>query len=223
MGEQANLDDVVEIALDSLGSKAESDFFPGDVEEDWLYQFENAAKGFSSERMKHTFARVLAGEILKPGSFSPATLQALVGLDVEAAKLLVRFASLAYRSGAVDPMLLTMSKSAGNNGLSAYGLNFGALSHLSQTGMIGTEYSTHMILTAAALTIPATIGKQTVVFKPQNETFEPMKQITVPALFLTKVGRELSAVVEMDNPDSQYLDDLAAYALTLGLVLHQRT
>lgn len=55
------------------------------LEEDWLNYFEQYAEKASSERMQDLWARVLAGEIRKPRSFSLVTLRFLAELDKEMA------------------------------------------------------------------------------------------------------------------------------------------
>ena len=55
------------------------------MEEDWLNYFEQYAEKASSERMQDLWARVLAGEIRKPRSFSLVTLRFLAELDKEMA------------------------------------------------------------------------------------------------------------------------------------------
>ena len=55
------------------------------LEEDWLDYFEQYAEKASSERMQDLWARVLAGEIRKPRSFSLVTLRFMAELDKEMA------------------------------------------------------------------------------------------------------------------------------------------
>ncbi len=54
--------------------------------DDWLNVFQKHAENASSEKLRQTFARVLAGEIRKPGAHSLATLQFLSILDQKTAK-----------------------------------------------------------------------------------------------------------------------------------------
>ena len=61
-----------------------------ELEEDWLNQFEQYSEKASTERMQDLWARVLAGEIRKPRSFSLVTLRFLSELDKEIAELFER-------------------------------------------------------------------------------------------------------------------------------------
>ena len=61
-----------------------------ELEEDWLNCFEDYAEKASSERLQTLWARVLAGEIRQPRSFSLATLRFLAEVDQEIAELFER-------------------------------------------------------------------------------------------------------------------------------------
>jgi len=53
--------------------------------DDWMNSFMRFAEDASSERLQDLFGRILAGQILHPGSFGLATLRALSELDQEIA------------------------------------------------------------------------------------------------------------------------------------------
>lgn len=50
-------------------------------DEDWINVFARFAEDASSERLQDMFGRILAGEVIKPGSFGLATLRAVSELD----------------------------------------------------------------------------------------------------------------------------------------------
>lgn len=56
------------------------------IDEDWMNQFVRFAEDASSERLQQVWGRVLAGEIVKPGSFSRHTLRFVAELDKETAE-----------------------------------------------------------------------------------------------------------------------------------------
>ncbi len=55
-------------------------------DDDWLNLFTRYAEDASSERLQDMFARVLAGEIIHPGSFNLATLRTISELDQQTAQ-----------------------------------------------------------------------------------------------------------------------------------------
>lgn len=89
--------------------------------EDWMNVFSEYAEKASSEKLRETWARVLAGEIRKPASFSLKTLQFLSVLDqatAQAAELLLgmsfdhQYALIGQPSGD-DYHLMNVARSAG--------------------------------------------------------------------------------------------------------------
>jgi len=56
------------------------------IDEDWMNQVVRYAEDGSSERLQQVWGRVLAGEIVKPGSFSRHTLRFVAELDKETAE-----------------------------------------------------------------------------------------------------------------------------------------
>ena len=63
------------------------------IENDWLNIFEKYAEDASSERMRDLLARVLAGEIRRPRSFSLTTVRFLAEIDLETAGKFERIAA----------------------------------------------------------------------------------------------------------------------------------
>ena len=74
------------------GSPIPDDTATTEQEEDWLNTFSRFAEDASSERMQRLWARVLAGEIRKPCSFSPSTLRFVSELDQQTAEAFKRLA-----------------------------------------------------------------------------------------------------------------------------------
>jgi hypothetical protein len=85
---------VVEAAMDDIKSSAEeSDDTNEPMSEDWLNSFESHAENVSNDELRHLWARVLAGEIRKPRSFSLRTLRLLSEIDATTAKSFEIFVS----------------------------------------------------------------------------------------------------------------------------------
>ena len=56
------------------------------IDEDWMNQFVRYAEDASSEQLQQVWGRVLAGELVKPGTFSRHTLRFFAELDKETAR-----------------------------------------------------------------------------------------------------------------------------------------
>lgn len=86
----SNKRNIARLAIEHLSKEKiheEVDTEEINIEDDWLNYFEQYAEKASSERMQDLWARVLAGEIRKPQSFSLVTLRFLAELDKEIATL----------------------------------------------------------------------------------------------------------------------------------------
>lgn len=80
---QKNIESITDKAINFLPSRVSST----PVEEDWIYDFYERSKDISNEQMQELWARILAGEVAKPGSFSKRTLETVKTLSANEAKL----------------------------------------------------------------------------------------------------------------------------------------
>lgn len=65
------------------------------ADQDWFSSFITFAEGISNKSMQNLWAKILAGEVSKPGSFSLKTLQTFRTMSITEAKLLAKACSLA--------------------------------------------------------------------------------------------------------------------------------
>ena len=85
--------------VESVVSKAEQQFTPDEqvteepVEKDWMTRFLGIAEDVSDEEMQGLWARVLAGEIKKPKSYSIRTLEVLRNISKEEAEIIEKAAT----------------------------------------------------------------------------------------------------------------------------------
>ena len=86
----ANKAHVVDRAVEQLAlpppDHTEPDQQTDEIDPDWLGHFESYAEKASSEKVRDLWARVLAGEIRRPGAFSLMTLRLLAELDRQIAQ-----------------------------------------------------------------------------------------------------------------------------------------
>lgn len=86
--EQENRERIVELAADQLRvdpPKVDAKF---EIDDDWLHDFSQKAAKVSREDMQTLWARVLAGEIREPGSFSLRVLHSISLLSTREARLI---------------------------------------------------------------------------------------------------------------------------------------
>lgn len=83
-------------------AKAEQQFTPDEevssepVDKDWMTRFLDIAETISDDEMRDLWARVLAGEVKKPKSYSLRTLEVLRNISKEEAEVIVKVATYVF-------------------------------------------------------------------------------------------------------------------------------
>ena len=121
-----NARSVVEDAADELGDKEVSDHEP---DPDWAARFFNDIQDVSSEEMQSLWAKVLAGEVERPGSTSIRTLSILRNLDQTAARLFGKLCSACVSlrldgDQVIDARVPSLGGNAATNALQKYWTRF---------------------------------------------------------------------------------------------------
>ena len=217
--EQVNLDQISLHAVDEvlndsdgndLASVHEVDENPGDVadasiDDDWLNAFEVEARQKSTNDMRRLFGKVLAGEIKRPGTFSPLTVRTLSSLDTVVAEKFVTLCSLSI-SILGKLRVASLGGNAADNALQEFGLNFEALNLLNEHGLVIADFNSWQEF-LTCLTIPQSPTQIVLIpFEHQRRTWilvpESADQIgqrmRISGVSLTHVGNELSKIVEID-------------------------
>ena len=155
--EQHRLDEVVWAGIRHVVGCEEPQASEGgedEVDDDWIESFGREAGQRSQIEMRETFARILAGEIRQPGTFSIQALRTVSGLSKSTATLFRRAASLrvglevmaASQGGSQRRMILDARVPAvdgqlGANSLQNEGLGYGQLTKLTENGLLHADYS----------------------------------------------------------------------------------
>ena len=226
-----NVKTVVEQTADELVDRNVTKHEP---DHDWTARFFDSVQDVSSTELQRIWAKILAGEVQRPGTTSIKTLNVLHQLDKSAADTFQRLCAMSisiriegrYIAG---PMVADLGKRAANNALSPYALNYEALNQLNEYGLIVPEYTVNwdfrMCRTRA---IPnASSGFATpLVFGGHYWVLMSTKEVDLQApLNLTGVslsisGRELSYVVE-PPPVPIYTRKLTEYFKSRGLEMKE--
>ena len=195
-----------------------------DPDHDWAARFFNDVQDVSSEEMQILWAKVLAGEVERPGSTSIRALACLREVDRDTAKLLARFCSACMfafvgTSPGRDMVLarvVSLGGKAASNSLQLFGFGFAELNRQHEHGLIISDYdSWQSIDVNNALQVPGNLAIE-VRFQAQQWLMEmasdPRSKLEFrfegPALGLA--GRELSAVVACE-PTPEYAKELRAF------------
>ena len=225
--EQVNLDTITRKGIEELSRETTSKddiSSNAEISDDWLACFEEEARKKSAEDTQMYFARLLAGEIRKPNSFTLKTIKILGEMDHEIAKAFRRLCSMSVILGdassqIIDMRILSLGGNAANNSLEKHGLPFNLLNLLNEYGLIISDYNSWRdYQICIGLTVSSEGGQlQTVrlplihqgtswLMQPLPER-NPSKEFRVHGVALTQTGQELSKVVELE-PTENYTREL---------------
>ena len=227
--EQSNLEKVFRSAMDFLkkkkydnstdqqaNSQAEETISP-----DWFNIYEKEASQKSTKDMQLRFAKVLAGEIEKPGSHSIKAVKALGDMDQTIADLFQKLCSVCIVLGVpvqeviIDIRVPAIGGNAAQNSLSKYGLSFSQLNILNEYGLIISGYNSY---SNYQLSIVDKNNQVLLPFRHQGR-YWGLKSSTeraegnefrVNGVGLSNVGQELFHIIDQ-VPVPQYTQDLKEF------------
>ena len=138
---QSNIESVVRQAASELEDKHVEDHEP---DHDWTARFFNDIQDVSTKETQLLYAKILAGEVKRPGSTSIKTLSLLRDLDQPTAMLFRIFCSACIslftdENHILDARVLSLGGDATQNALRKFGLSFDNLNILNEHGLIITD------------------------------------------------------------------------------------
>ncbi len=128
---------LIEIVASEIASSPPEKDTDAQIEDDWLTRFWKMAEDISNDQIQLFLARLLAREIVRPGSISPLTLNVLSTLTPHAAARFEHFCRLSIRESnnvyVIHPNVFSFQ----NIGpLDAFGVNYEDLYELEAYGLI---------------------------------------------------------------------------------------
>ena len=198
-------------------------------EDDWLNTFENEACQKSSEEMQERFARVLAGEIKGPGTFSIRAIKLLGEIDSDIASIFRTFCSGCISfdhpvgSGSIYKSIFPKFEvGTPVSFLEKYGLNGVMLSYLKEFSLLQIETPPSM-LSEYVFSMPKCfvgnleesstpfiyVGKY-FLLKHHNDKVKLDWDFMMPGFFLSSIGTELINIVEPE-PIDQLTEDIREF------------
>lgn len=196
---QENIEAVVDTAYDILQNDNDnSDDNENDdkqVSNDWMLRFINSVEDVSNEDMRLLWAKVLAGEIKHPSSFSLRTLDVLRNLSQEEAELFSKVAKVVIK----DYVYMDNA-----NILKKHEVTFGDIIKLDDCGLISSSVAS----------INHSFSKKTAVSKSAEHIFfvEPKSnanfttQFNIRAVPLTSAGLSLLKIIGTNIDEDYYIE-----------------
>ena len=189
------------------------------ISEDWFNVYEKEASQKSTEDMQIRFAKVLAGEIEKPGSHSIKAVKALGDMDQTIANLFQKLCSMSIviehpiGEKNIEVRVVAIDGKAAQNALQKYGLSFYELNILNEYGLIFSNFDTLSDYHVSILPIrrnqvfiPFRHQEQYWGLRPSAEREQRMNS-KLSGVVMSNVGQELFHTVEQ-IPILQYTQDL---------------
>ena len=185
----------------------------------------------STDKKRIIYAKILAGEVKQPGSTSLKALSILRDMDQPTARLFRLLCSLAVSvrltdergtQHIVDVRVLSLGSNAATNSLRPYGLSFDILNELNEHGLVISDYNSYseaynlpIVGNPQRPVLPFTYQDSTWVLTP-NDDYVQNQQFQWHGVALTKAGKELSLVVDVEAHDD-YTTKLQEFFNSLGL------
>lgn len=191
LGQALNRIQTAELAIVELQNTPEEEVSDEPVDPDWASRWDEWAGKVSNPNLKRYWARVLAGEIKRPGSFSFHTLDLLSRLSQEEAMVVDRAAKLRISYFRVDDFIFCGNQ-WGDTLLNRFGLPYEDLLALSDLGITNSTEG-------LASRIPLKANSKQWLFRLHNkvlgvECSNRDVEVIIPYFKFTRMGRELCSL-----------------------------
>ena len=198
-------------------------------EDDWLSTFENESCHKSSEDMQERFARMLAGEIRRPGTFSIRAIKLLGQIDSGTASIFRYFCSGCVSfddpsgSGFIYLSIFpTLGSESSISLIGKYGINNKMLSRLQEFSLLESEvrasFARDPVLDLQECLIgnsedtptPFLYAGKYYLIKRHDDKKEIDWDFNLPGFFLSSLGDELACIIEPE-PIQKLSEDLKEF------------
>jgi hypothetical protein len=187
---QKNIESVVRESVKYLPAAVN----PEPVDEDWIFQFFSLCQDIINETMQTLWAKLLAGEVTKPRSYSYRTLQTVKTMRKEEAELFTKYCGLLWYAEGKHTALLPGDT---EEFLKEQGFSYASRLHLENLGLVNShkgikfdentftlEYFNHKYKITFH---PDKLKEQ---YKVMGDSMVELKRV-IAADILTEVGEEL--------------------------------
>lgn len=143
--EQIHQNNMELILAKSLNHLDEDNASPEKMEQDWIINFFEKCRLITDERMQEIWARILAGEANRPGSFSRKTVNIMEDIGKDDAELFVSACAFTW---VVSSTVVPIFDSSGINNNPIYrshGIGFLTLQHLEDIGILRYNSATKFV------------------------------------------------------------------------------
>jgi hypothetical protein len=209
---QINLENILVKTREDLDSKTVSE---EPVENDWTARFLDVAQNISREDLQDVLAKILSGEVQKPGSFSYQTLEVIKYLSQRDLQNFLKFVAVSTDIG-----VMKLSRDA-KESLEKYNLDFSTYMDLASVGLFNHSSTISYSIDLPALT-PMILGVGGSVFWISHKEEQKTKKFNFGLYVFSGVGKELRALLfeqAKNEKLDEYIDDFKEEAEKKGFKL----
>jgi len=206
---QINLENIIVKTRDNLRDKEVSS---EPVEKDWTVRFLDIAQNISREELQDILAKILSGEIQKPGSFSYQTLEVIKYLSQKDLEEFLKFASISTDIGVMK------LGGHGKSSLENYNLGFNDYLNLSSIGLFNQSSMISYDIDLPALT-PLHINVGSDWFWISHKNSESTKKFNFGLYVFSIPGKDLRTLTlkyENNETTEKYKNDFIEAARKEG-------
>ncbi len=208
--EQINMERIATNSLQLIDFESAK---PESIDSDWMTLFFKNCRIVSDQEISNMWSKILAGQIMKPNSFSRKTLNLMQDIGHEDAKCFQKICSYIVKiDGRKIPLFTHFNPIPPFYEYEFF--SYGSLKHLEDLGLVNTTYLG--LICEENLQIGNRIeyfNKSTVIGA------NPPQQTLTGHLAFTKAGIEISQICE-GNPVDGFFDHVVDYFQKNGVVLH---
>lgn len=206
---QQNLEAIIQKTI----SLCSGDEITDRADQDWFNSFTNLAEDISNRTMQDLWAKILAGEIAQPGSFSLKSLKVFRNMSINEAKLLAKACGLAVKDPSRRNVRIISGAYQTPGFLNIFNKNRDIKINLNQFGL---SYAELLTLAENDLIFIQETESNALVKKEQLQfnfnglplTLSALKNNCVVNFYkFTSIGSELVALIA-DNPNDDYFNVL---------------
>lgn len=191
---QENIESITLQAIENLPNDAKVE----SLDEDWVANFFKHCETISDKEMQSLWARLLAGEANKPGTFSKRTIQFISTIDKDDAELFTSLCQFVWNLGKKLPFIIDHKNLIYIN----EGITFQALTHLQAIGLITFNSVSGLVNSKLAKIFTVEYFDKTHYI---NFNKEDDNSISIGKVIFTSIGDELYNIA---NPkkNTQFYD-----------------
>ena len=196
---QVNVEEIVFEAHEQLKDVPDAEVSDEPLDDDWTARFFTGAQDISSDQMRKLWAKVLAGEVKRPGSFSLRCLETMRNISGREAEVFEKAAG--YVTGGNQ---IIQGVNPGDRSRL-----FFAHSGLTLANMLTLEEAGLVISSGAGLAWPLAFQDASPVYFTYRDVAlrvipKPSTTWSLPVVRLTEAGKQLATIVK-PNADRNYL------------------